>query len=266
MTETPEELRARLEALQAETDQLRAENQAFREFIKYSPGANAIFDDTMHYLAVSDGFVAGYGITGEPYLGRTHYEVFPEVPQRWKDIHSHVLDDHIEREDADGFEREDGTITYNKWECRPWYQPDGKVGGLIMFTEVVTEQIKTREERDRLFKNLQTSMRRFRAMMLASPDMMFIIDKQGNFLFVKEAEALPANAATMTGKSLYDFYPVSFVNQILNLITLSLTKQAIQSTKLDLKLPGRGHTSLALRCVPYENEQVILSARDTNED
>ena len=31
-------------------------------------------------------------------------------------------------------------IDWVRWEIRPWHQADGVIGGIIMFTEVITER------------------------------------------------------------------------------------------------------------------------------
>jgi hypothetical protein len=51
-----------------------------------------MFDREMHYLAVSRQFLADYRLPLDTQLiGRSHYEVFPDLPQRWRDIHARVL-------------------------------------------------------------------------------------------------------------------------------------------------------------------------------
>ena len=91
-------------------------------------------------MFVSERYLNDYGIKGKDIIGKHHYEVFPEMPQRWKDVHQRVLAGEIERSDDDYFERPDGSITYNRWECRPWYRAGGRIGGMITYTEVTTER------------------------------------------------------------------------------------------------------------------------------
>ncbi|NLF36886.1 MAG: diguanylate cyclase, partial [Clostridiaceae bacterium] len=42
--------------------------------------------------------------------------------------------------------REDGSFEWTRWECRPWYEYDGTIGGIIVYTEVITEHVKLLEE------------------------------------------------------------------------------------------------------------------------
>ena len=122
--------------------------------IKYDPSAIAVYDQNLLYIAASDRYLLDYNIQGQTIIGRHHYDVFPEIPQKWKDVHQRVLAGAIERDDDDYFVRTDGTITYNRWECRPWYRADGTIGGMITYTEVITErkqaEIKLKEQLDEL--------------------------------------------------------------------------------------------------------------------
>jgi transcriptional regulator with PAS, ATPase and Fis domain len=122
--------------------------------IKYDPNAIAVYDQNLHYIAASDRYIQDYNIQGQNIIGKHHYDVFPEMPQKWKDVHQRVLAGAIERDDDDYFVRTDGSITYNRWECRPWYRADGTIGGMITYTEVTTErkqaEIKLKEQLDEL--------------------------------------------------------------------------------------------------------------------
>jgi PAS domain S-box-containing protein len=119
-----------------------------RQFVKYTPAAVAMFDNDMRYLQASDRWLADYHLQGEDIVGRSHYEVFPDIPERWKQIHQRVLAGAVERNDDDPFPRDDGRQEWLQWEVRPWRKPDGAIGGLVMFTQVVTER-KHAEQRNR---------------------------------------------------------------------------------------------------------------------
>ena len=125
---------------------LRESEELLRYLLKHDPNAIAVYDNNLHYIAVSDRYLKDYDVKEEDIIGRHHYEVFPEMPQKWKDVHSRCLAGAIERNDDDYFERPDGTVTYNRWECRPWYRSDGKIGGITTYTEVTTERKQYEKE------------------------------------------------------------------------------------------------------------------------
>ena len=125
---------------------LAAPESLLRYVIRHDPNAIAVYDNDLRYVFVSERYLRDYGLDGQDVIGRHHYEVFPEMPQRWKDVHQRVLNGAVECCEEDHFERLDGTVDYNRWECRPWYQPDGQIGGMVTYTEVLTERKRAEQE------------------------------------------------------------------------------------------------------------------------
>ncbi len=111
-----------------------------------APLGIAIYDRQMRYLAASSRFLTDQGLPGDtPLVGRLHYEVFPEVPQRWRDLHARALRDGEElSHDADPFVGKDGSVEWIRWSLKPWRTEAGEIGGLILYTEVVTSSVQAR--------------------------------------------------------------------------------------------------------------------------
>ncbi|MBT3748487.1 MAG: PAS domain S-box protein, partial [Bacteroidetes bacterium] len=97
-------------------------------------------DMDMNYIYVSQRYLKDYNVKEKDVIGKNHYDVFPDLPQKWRDVHQKVLAGEIFSEEDDDYEREDGSVDWTRWECRPWYEEEGTIGGLIVYTEVITEQ------------------------------------------------------------------------------------------------------------------------------
>jgi PAS domain S-box-containing protein len=142
------------ERKQAE-DALRERDEVMRLFMEHSPAAIAMFDRDMRYLAVSRRWMTDYGLGERDIVGRSHYEVFPELPQRWKDIHRRCLAGGTAHCDEDPFVRGDGHTDWVRWEIRPWRKADGAIGGVIIFSELVTARKLAAAEREKLLADLK---------------------------------------------------------------------------------------------------------------
>lgn len=115
-------------------------------FIKHAPSSIAMFDVDMRYMAVSEQWVKDYGLKGvSEVIGKTHYELFPEIGDDWKAIHQKCLTGEKASREEDKFIRINGEVQWLKWAIKPWYTPNGQVGGLIMMTEEITEAINNKE-------------------------------------------------------------------------------------------------------------------------
>lgn len=132
------------ELKKAEAD-LRYSEEMLRVFVKHTPAAVAMFDREMRYLAVSDRWRVDYRLGGMQLLGRSHYEIFPEIQEHWREIHRRCLEGGVEQADEDPFPRADGHLDWVRWEVRPWYTTGGDIGGLLMFTELITDRKRVEE-------------------------------------------------------------------------------------------------------------------------
>ena len=116
---------------------LRESQERLGLFIEHAPAAIAMFDRQMCYVAVSRRWLADYGL-GEEVLGQCHYDLFPNVSERWRAAHQQGLAGMVARAEEDRFERSDGSLQWIRWEIRPWQDKLGGIGGIIIFAEDIT--------------------------------------------------------------------------------------------------------------------------------
>ncbi len=121
------------------TEHKQSEEQ-LRLFIKHAPASLAMFDREMRYLGVSRRWLSDYNLIERELSGLSHYEVFPDIPERWKSIHRRALAGEVLRDDNDRFDRADGSVQWLRWEVRPWYDASGDIAGIVIFREDITER------------------------------------------------------------------------------------------------------------------------------
>jgi PAS domain S-box-containing protein len=117
---------------------LREREEQLRTFVDHAWAPIAMFDRDMRYIHISRRWLTDYRLGARDIIGLSHYAVFPEIPERWREIHRRCLAGAVDRCEEDRFDRADGTVQWLRWEILPWRQADGTVGGIVMFTEDVT--------------------------------------------------------------------------------------------------------------------------------
>ena len=141
---------------------LRLSEELLKIFVKNVPAGVAMLDRDMRYLQVSDRFCADYGVERSEVLGRSHYELFPDIPKRWKDAHRRGLEGETLRADEDRWDRHDGTI-WARWEILPWRTSSGIVGGILILAEDITHRKQMEEALSVMSRKLIESQEQERA-------------------------------------------------------------------------------------------------------
>lgn len=150
-----------------------AENEAkLHRFVDQAPAAIAMFDRQMTYLAVSQRWVTYFGPQHSDLVGRSHYEVFADLPQSWRDVHQRGLNGEMLQADGDPFQRSDGRQMFVRWEIRPWHTVDGVIGGITIYADDVTERFVA-------VKSLRDSEARLKAIFDTATDAIVVTDARG---------------------------------------------------------------------------------------
>ena len=92
--------------------------------VAHAPQAAAMFDREMRYIAASPRWMSDYALT-PPIAGLSHYDLFPDIGERWKAVHRRCLAGATERSEGERFERPDGGEPWIRWEVRPWRDESG---------------------------------------------------------------------------------------------------------------------------------------------
>ncbi|MEI6310373.1 MAG: PAS domain S-box protein, partial [bacterium] len=174
-----------------------------RYIIEHNRSAVAVHDRDLKYIYVSQRYLDDYKVKEKDLIGKHHYEVFPDLPQKWRDVHQKALAGEICSAEDDPYLREDGTVDWTRWECRPWYEADGSIGGIIVYTEVITERKRAEEA-------LRESEGRYRAILEASPVPQAINDEHGNITFLNKAFVQAFGYTVNDIPNLADWWPRAY--------------------------------------------------------
>lgn len=128
--------------------EINQSNERNRIFVEQAPRAMAMLDKNMCYMAASQQWINDYDLSEKQIIGRSHYEIFPEIGEDWKQIHRECLEGAVNQCDEAPFERKDGSLLWIAWDVRPWYISQDTIGGLIMYTADITHlKHKDKEKR-----------------------------------------------------------------------------------------------------------------------
>ncbi len=150
---------AALDRVKREQVERLVRQQQEAQFFHNVPAAIAILDRELRYLAVTRRWLEDYRLGDQELIGRSHYEVFPEIPEEWRAILRRGLAGERLSREEDRFKRADGSVDWVRWSIHPWYEPDGSLGGIMLFTELITERKRTWEELRRREDELQQAQK-----------------------------------------------------------------------------------------------------------
>ena len=138
-----------------------------RSVIQHDMTGIAVLDDQMRYMYVSEQFehdffadgmdLSGKDLIGRDLIGKSHSDLFPFDSERWLTLNRRALAGEELRSEEDSFQLPDGTVEYVRWECRPWYTDDTGIGGIILYTEIITERKNAENELRRREELLTTT-------------------------------------------------------------------------------------------------------------
>lgn len=194
-------------------EQLMVREQQLELFIQHSPVALAMFDNDMKYIAASERWINDYGLNRKELTGKNNQEHLPLLPAHWKEVYLRCINGAVEENQNDSFISEDGRQSWLRWKARPWHQAYGEIGGVIIFTEDITE-IKLAEQQKEFDSN------NLKALINNTRDLMWSVDRSFRLITCNDAfcEAIEVN----TGKP---------IEKSINILTTQFTEEKFEQYK-----------------------------------
>lgn len=143
-------IKEKMEQVKTLQADLQLKEEYNRIFIDQAPNAMAMFNDEMKFLAASDRWRSDYNLVHQDNIGKSLYEVFPEIDEHWKKIHNKCLTGSVHHEDETVFRWPDGRVQWLSFDIRPWYISPNKIGGLLIYTLDITALKEKENEKLRI--------------------------------------------------------------------------------------------------------------------
>jgi PAS domain S-box-containing protein len=235
-------------------EKLAASELTLKLFVEYAPASIAMFDREMKYLAVSDRFIADYHLKEKDIVGQSHYDIFPEIGENWKEIHRKCLAGATEKAEKDPFLRADGTIDWIKWEIHPWFEKSGQIGGIILLSELITERIQAEEE-------LVKSENRFRTTLETMLEGCQIMDFEWRYVFLNQTAEIHNRIPRekMLGKTYTEVWPGIEKTHVYSVIKCCLEQRTATHLENEFTYPDGSVGWFELSVQPVPEGVFILS-------
>ena len=152
---------------------LRHSQEQLLSLIEQAPISIALLDREMRYIVTSHRWVKEFGRGFDNLVGRGHYEINPDLPDHWKEVHRRGLAGETLNNDSDRWVQSDGAEQWLRWAVLPWRDVQGEIGGIIISAEDITARIQAetrlRESQLRLSLFFNQSLDGFFFSMLEQP-------------------------------------------------------------------------------------------------
>jgi len=112
--------------------------QSLPDIICRSPFAMALLDEDLRHLGASDAYCEVLQVSRSVIVGRTHPELFPDLPKGWEMAQQRCLAGEATiSEDEWSFGNSDQPLRLS-WQLHPWRKSRSKLGGAILFLKKIT--------------------------------------------------------------------------------------------------------------------------------
>jgi PAS domain S-box-containing protein len=125
------------------------------QMIDNTPMAIGVLDTRQRYLMCNHRYRSAFGLGDADPTGRLHFELFPSLSEHWPATLARCLKGEVVRIEQEAWQPHgDQPTEWIHWEVRPWREADGRVGGILLYAEFITDRLTAESERSRLESQL----------------------------------------------------------------------------------------------------------------
>ncbi|WP_162426460.1 PAS domain S-box protein [Pontibacter pudoricolor] len=251
--------------LREQTKALLEQKEFYEGILNHIPSDIAVYNNQLQYLFVNPVAVSDPALR-KWIVGKTNEEycAYRNVPPERIKTRSYHLEVARSSKEYVAFEEQittpKGDTSYHIRKLNPVVDQSGDLKMIIGHGLNITD-LRTAQEK------ITKSEEKNRAILAAIPDLMFIIDKDGIYLDMKNVEQahLLVPKENVIGSHIQTLLPESVHKQILGLIKKVIKTGHPERTDYELELENGLHYYEG-RIIKYNSEQVLAIIRDTTEE
>ncbi len=137
----------------------RAQERTTAAMVEAMPLAMVLIDREARVRYASPRWIKARGLEGGEVVGRTLFELRPDIFEPWREGIAHCLKGHSHSVDRVRAPTPDGgdDVEWVRVELTPWYE-DGRVGGLVMVSYDITHIVEALEHTERSKERLRLAV------------------------------------------------------------------------------------------------------------
>lgn len=132
--------------------------EKFMELLASVPVPIAIFDSDMRFIFCTQRWYESFEVKKEFLIGKTLFEVNKVMQPHWRTACDEALSGKVISRDIDFFPRVNGREDWIRWVMQPWYDGDQKIGGVVLFAEIITDRISLKEQQEKYQAKLEATV------------------------------------------------------------------------------------------------------------
>ncbi len=121
------------------------EREQLRQIVTHAPVAMAVLDHEGRHVAHSGRWLRYVGVDEPSVVGRSLRELWPDMPARYDEVFSRVLEGEVVSEPEDALERADGSRVWLRWTAHPWRDSRGSVQGMVLAVQSIDLLVRARQ-------------------------------------------------------------------------------------------------------------------------
>lgn len=125
-------------------------------FFEHAPISVAMLDVDFQYLGVSQRWREMFGLGDAIIEGQSHFSLLPHLAEPWMAECKRCLAGEVINIDEERIATIEGEAHWIERQMRPWFSPDGHLGGIIVSVTVIDERVEAAAATKRNASFLQT--------------------------------------------------------------------------------------------------------------